>query len=140
MSFEPRSNGVRRLHWGCGDWVEPGWINADVKDLPEVDLCCVGQAFPEVPDADRAGFRARVEAEAAPIGGELTVDAVLDNRSPRENRCGQDASGRSSGGLDRRPTTAERLPARRGPPPTMVAAETLSAGGAWREGDLFLLK
>jgi SAM-dependent methyltransferase len=40
MSFEPRSNGVRRLHWGCGDWVEPGWINADVKDLPGVDLCC----------------------------------------------------------------------------------------------------
>jgi hypothetical protein len=30
--------------------------------------------------------------------------------------------------------------ARRGPPPTMVAAETLSAGGAWGEGDLFLLK
>ncbi len=31
---------MSRLHWGCGDWIEPGWINADAKDLPGVDLCC----------------------------------------------------------------------------------------------------
>jgi predicted SAM-dependent methyltransferase len=28
----------RRLNWGCGEHVAPGWINSDVKDTPEVDL------------------------------------------------------------------------------------------------------
>ena len=23
---------VERLNWGCGDWVEPGWVNSDVKE------------------------------------------------------------------------------------------------------------
>jgi predicted SAM-dependent methyltransferase len=40
MASEAALSGVCRLHWGCGDWVEPGWINADVKDLPGLDLCC----------------------------------------------------------------------------------------------------
>jgi predicted SAM-dependent methyltransferase len=22
---------IRRLNWGCGSWVEPGWINSDIK-------------------------------------------------------------------------------------------------------------
>jgi SAM-dependent methyltransferase len=29
---------VRRLNWGCGAHVAPGWINSDVKDEPGVDL------------------------------------------------------------------------------------------------------
>jgi SAM-dependent methyltransferase len=31
---------VRRLNWGCGGEGEPGWINSDRKDGPNVDLCC----------------------------------------------------------------------------------------------------
>jgi predicted SAM-dependent methyltransferase len=23
---------IRRLNWGCGDWVVPGWVNCDQKD------------------------------------------------------------------------------------------------------------
>jgi len=29
-----------RLNWGCGGHTLPGWINADVKDEPHVDLPC----------------------------------------------------------------------------------------------------
>jgi predicted SAM-dependent methyltransferase len=29
-----------RLNWGCGDWTPEGWINADVKNGPGVDLAC----------------------------------------------------------------------------------------------------
>ena len=31
---------VRRLHWGCGSSTTPGWINADVRPLPGVNLVC----------------------------------------------------------------------------------------------------
>ena len=31
---------VRRLHWGCGNKPSPGWINADVRPLPGVNLVC----------------------------------------------------------------------------------------------------
>jgi predicted SAM-dependent methyltransferase len=30
---------VIRLHWGCGEQPVPGWINADIRPLPGVDLC-----------------------------------------------------------------------------------------------------
>ncbi len=29
---------LRRLNWGCGSWTEPGWINADSKDDPGIDI------------------------------------------------------------------------------------------------------
>ena len=29
---------VKRLNWGCGSWTERGWINADLKDEPGVDI------------------------------------------------------------------------------------------------------
>jgi predicted SAM-dependent methyltransferase len=29
---------VRRLHWGCGDNVVPGWINADRRERPGVAI------------------------------------------------------------------------------------------------------
>jgi SAM-dependent methyltransferase len=35
----PRSN-VRRLNWGCGGHVLPGWINCDIKQGWRVDLTC----------------------------------------------------------------------------------------------------
>jgi SAM-dependent methyltransferase len=31
---------LRRLNWGCGSWVEPGWINSDIKDDQGADLVC----------------------------------------------------------------------------------------------------
>jgi SAM-dependent methyltransferase len=31
---------IKRLNWGCGSWTEPGWINADIKDEPGVDISC----------------------------------------------------------------------------------------------------
>jgi methyltransferase family protein len=34
----PQVSEVRRLNWGCGSHVQPGWINTDVKAAPEVDL------------------------------------------------------------------------------------------------------
>jgi predicted SAM-dependent methyltransferase len=31
---------VKRLHWGCGGWAAPGWINSDARELPGVDFVC----------------------------------------------------------------------------------------------------
>jgi SAM-dependent methyltransferase len=31
---------VRRLHWGCGDVIAPGWINSDIRPGPGVDVPC----------------------------------------------------------------------------------------------------
>lgn len=38
MSAE--TSALRRLNWGCGGHVAPGWINSDVKDEPGIDLAC----------------------------------------------------------------------------------------------------
>jgi SAM-dependent methyltransferase len=27
-----RPEKVQRLNWGCGEWVEPGWVNSDLKE------------------------------------------------------------------------------------------------------------
>lgn len=29
---------MRRLNWGCGNDIRPDWLNADLKDLPGIDL------------------------------------------------------------------------------------------------------
>lgn len=29
---------VRRLNWGCGTEPEPGWINSDIKQAPEIEI------------------------------------------------------------------------------------------------------
>lgn len=29
-----------RLHWGCGNDPQPGWINSDRSPAPGVDMCC----------------------------------------------------------------------------------------------------
>lgn len=34
----PPASELRRLNWGCGSHVRPGWINTDIKQAPEVDL------------------------------------------------------------------------------------------------------
>jgi predicted SAM-dependent methyltransferase len=31
---------IRRLHWGCGSWCPPGWINSDRKEGPGIDISC----------------------------------------------------------------------------------------------------
>jgi predicted SAM-dependent methyltransferase len=37
-SAPPEERPPRRLNWGCGSHVAPGWINSDVKAAPGVDL------------------------------------------------------------------------------------------------------
>ena len=32
------SDGARRLNWGCGVPGEPGWVNADIKEGPGIDI------------------------------------------------------------------------------------------------------
>ena len=34
------TDGVRRLHWGCGHVTPPGWINSDLWEQPGVDIAC----------------------------------------------------------------------------------------------------
>lgn len=31
---------IKRLNWGCGSWVEPGWINSDIKDDHGAEIVC----------------------------------------------------------------------------------------------------
>ena len=42
----------RRLHWGCGPVIAPGWMNSDVIDAPGVDLACDIRAGLPLPDDD----------------------------------------------------------------------------------------
>lgn len=43
---------MKRLNWGCGDHVAPGWINSDVKDEPAVDLVAdIRDGLPLEPDS-----------------------------------------------------------------------------------------
>lgn len=37
-SVSSEEKGHRRLNWGCGDHVAPGWINTDIKEADGVDL------------------------------------------------------------------------------------------------------
>ncbi len=37
-SAQSKSTSIRRLNWGCGSHLAPGWINSDVKDGPGIDL------------------------------------------------------------------------------------------------------
>jgi hypothetical protein len=38
--------GVRRLNWGCGSWVEDGWINCDMKEGPGILTCDIRRGLP----------------------------------------------------------------------------------------------
>ncbi len=47
-----RAAELRRLNWGCGSHVRPGWINTDVKDTPDVDLVAdIREGLPLDPDS-----------------------------------------------------------------------------------------
>ncbi len=35
-----RETSIKRLHWGCGSWCPPGWINSDQKEGPGIDISC----------------------------------------------------------------------------------------------------
>jgi SAM-dependent methyltransferase len=37
---------VRRLNWGCGDWVPAGWINSDIKERPGVVVADIREGLP----------------------------------------------------------------------------------------------
>jgi SAM-dependent methyltransferase len=38
--------GVRRLNWGCGDWVAHGWVNSDLKAGDGVVECDIREGLP----------------------------------------------------------------------------------------------
>lgn len=40
------SDRIRRLNWGCGDWIVSGWINSDVKNAPGVLACDIRKGLP----------------------------------------------------------------------------------------------
>jgi predicted SAM-dependent methyltransferase len=53
--------GVRRLNWGCGDWAIPGWINADLKKKPGIDI--VGDIRDGLPlDADSIDYAVAIHS------------------------------------------------------------------------------
>src|SRR4029450_8078040 len=37
---------VSRLNWGCGDWVQPGWTNSDIKEAEGVVTCDIRDGLP----------------------------------------------------------------------------------------------
>jgi SAM-dependent methyltransferase len=37
---------IRRLNWGCGDWVVPGWVNSDLKGADGVVACDIREGLP----------------------------------------------------------------------------------------------
>lgn len=49
-SREPHTAGdvsrVRRLNWGCGDWIVPGWVNSDMKGGEGVVACDIREGLP----------------------------------------------------------------------------------------------
>jgi SAM-dependent methyltransferase len=38
--------GVKRLNWGCGDWIVPGWVNSDLKGGDGVVACDIREGLP----------------------------------------------------------------------------------------------
>jgi SAM-dependent methyltransferase len=45
------TSAIRRLHWGCGRTIAPGWINSDVLEAEGIDLPCnITKGLP-LPDA-----------------------------------------------------------------------------------------
>jgi predicted SAM-dependent methyltransferase len=34
------ADGIRRLNWGCGGHPEPGWINSDILEHPDIQVVC----------------------------------------------------------------------------------------------------
>ena len=71
------SEPIQRLHWGCGDEAQPGWINADVRKRRGVDLVCdirQGLTLPESSIAYAASVHALQEipiSELVPTLSEL---------------------------------------------------------------------
>ena len=64
------SEPVQRLHWGCGSSARPGWINADVRQLPGVNLVCdirQGLSLPESSVAYAVSVHALQEIPLADI-------------------------------------------------------------------------
>jgi len=35
-----------RLNWGCGSWIEPGWVNSDLKEAEGVVVADIRQGLP----------------------------------------------------------------------------------------------
>ena len=51
---------ITRLNWGCGGWVEPGWINSDIKEAPGVLACDIRDGLPL--DGDSIDYAVSIHA------------------------------------------------------------------------------
>ena len=68
---------IRRLHWGCGSWRPVGWINADRKEGPGIDISCdIREGLPL--DSDSIDYAVSIHAlpevpypDLIPVLGEL---------------------------------------------------------------------
>jgi SAM-dependent methyltransferase len=45
-AYQPYGGKTRRLNWGCGSWVEPGWVNSDLKEAEGVVVADIRQGLP----------------------------------------------------------------------------------------------
>ena len=68
----PNTGSVGRVEILAGGRV----LGETLLDRSRPDLAMV---YPDEPDAARAGFRVRVTVEEPPVGGEVVVEAVLDD-------------------------------------------------------------
>jgi SAM-dependent methyltransferase len=41
-----RAEKVHRLNWGCGEWVEPGWVNSDLKEAEGIVTADIRNGLP----------------------------------------------------------------------------------------------
>ena len=55
-----REESTRRLNWGCGEWVVPGWINSDIKEAPGVLVCDIRDGLPL--DTDSIDYAVSIHA------------------------------------------------------------------------------
>jgi predicted SAM-dependent methyltransferase len=83
--FPVGPGGVRRLNWGCGEWIEPGWINSDIKgdsgadvvadileglplETDSIDYAVAAHALPEIPLTELVPALAELRRVLKPAG------------------------------------------------------------------------
>jgi SAM-dependent methyltransferase len=68
---------IRRLNWGCGDWVVPDWVNSDIKGGDGVVACDIRDGLP----FDDDSFDYVVSIHSLPeLGYDELVPAIAELR------------------------------------------------------------